>query len=141
MTPHAASLASLPPAILVHLMLAAGTLILGPVALLARKGSRLHRAFGYAWVTLMLATALSALFVRNFSAANLAGFTPTHLLVIVTVGGIGSALWAISRRDVARHRLSMWGTYLGACVVAGAFAFLPGRYLGDLLWHHTLGLI
>ena len=141
MTPHAASLASLSPAILVHLVLAGGALALGPVALLARKGSRLHRAFGYAWVTLMIGAAASAVFVRRFSGLNFAGFTPIHLFVIVTVVGIGGALWAIARRDVQRHRQAMWGTYVGACVVAGAFALLPGRYLGDLLWHHALGLI
>jgi uncharacterized membrane protein len=26
-------------------------------------------------------------------------------------------------------------------LIAGAFTLLPGRYLGSLLWHHTLGLI
>ena len=40
-------------------------LVTGPVALWARRARtqrpRLHRAFGYAWVTLMLATAISAL--------------------------------------------------------------------------------
>jgi len=35
----------------------------------------------------------------------------------------------------------MWITYLGGCVGAGLFALLPGRYLGQLLWHHALGLI
>ena len=38
--PHAASLASLSPAIVLHLIFAAAALTLGPVALLARKGSR-----------------------------------------------------------------------------------------------------
>lgn len=129
-----ASLAGLSPAVAVHLALAAGALVLGPVALLARKGSRMHRAFGYAWVTLMLGAALSSVFLRRFSGFNVAGFTPIHLLAIVTVVGIGGALWAIAKRNVARHRGAMWGTYLGACVVAGAFAAMPGRYLGDLIW-------
>jgi hypothetical protein len=35
----------------------------------------------------------------------------------------------------------MWGVYLGACVTAGAFALLPGRFLGNLLWRDALGLI
>ena len=32
-------------------------------------------------------------------------------------------------------------TYLGACVVAGAFTLLPQRFLGQLVWHHWLGWI
>ena len=28
----------------------------------------------------------------------------------------------------------MTGLYIGACVVAGLFTLLPGRFLGSLLW-------
>lgn len=31
--------------------------------------------------------------------------------------------------------------YIGGCVVAGLFTLLPGRFLGDTLWRHTLGLL
>ncbi|HYF41758.1 MAG TPA: DUF2306 domain-containing protein, partial [Ramlibacter sp.] len=48
----------LTPLIAIHLSAALGAIATGPVALWARKGRvqrpRLHRAFGYAWVTLML---------------------------------------------------------------------------------------
>lgn len=33
----------------------------------------------------------------------------------------------------------MRSVYIGACVVAGLFTLVPGRYLGDLLWQR-LGL-
>ena len=33
----------------------------------------------------------------------------------------------------------MQGVYLGACVIAGFFTLVPGRYLGDLIWVHGLG--
>ena len=46
------------PLIAVHMTAALGAVALGPVALWARKGAtqrpKLHRAFGYAWVTLMV---------------------------------------------------------------------------------------
>jgi hypothetical protein len=29
----------------------------------------------------------------------------------------------------------------GAALLAGAFALLPERYLGSLLWHHALGVL
>ena len=51
------------PIIAIHLGAALAAMATGPVALWARLGPkqrpRLHRAFGYAWVTLMLATASS----------------------------------------------------------------------------------
>jgi uncharacterized membrane protein len=79
----------LTPLIAVHMTAALGALVTGPVALWARRGRlqrpRLHRAFGYAWVTLMLATALSAIFIRDRSLPNLAGYTPIHLLIPVTL--------------------------------------------------------
>ena len=49
----------LSPTIAIHMTAALGAVVVGPVALWARRrGSpqrpRLHRAFGYAWVTLMV---------------------------------------------------------------------------------------
>jgi len=32
------------------------------------------------------------------------------------------------------HRKTMQRLYIGACVVAGLFTLLPGRFLGSLLW-------
>jgi uncharacterized membrane protein len=138
---HAFALGSLSPVIIVHLTLASAALVLGPLALTARKGSRLHRAAGYAWVTLMIGAALSSVFIRDFQLPNLAGYTPIHLLTVLTFAGVGSALLAIARRRIAAHRRAMWSAYLGGCIGAGLFALLPGRYLGDLLWHHALGWV
>ena len=135
-----ASLASLSPAILVHLFLAGGALALGPVALWLRKGSQGHRGTGYAWVTLMVGAALSSVFIRDFRLPNLLGYTPIHLLTIATFVGIGLGIRHIARRNVRRHRRVMQLTY-GAALLAGAFALLPARYLGSLLWHHALGWV
>lgn len=131
---------TLAPSVVVHLVSAVAALVLGPLVLSARKGSRLHRASGCAWVTLMLAAAASSLFIRDFALPNVAGYTPIDLLTSATFAGLGAASWAIARRRVRRHRQAMWATYLGGCVVAGSLALLPGRYLGDLLWRHTLGV-
>ena len=136
-----ATLDHLSPAVLIHLFLALGALVLGPLALRARKGSRLHRGAGYAWVTLMLGAALSSVFIRDFRLPNVAGYTPIHILTVVTIAGVSTALVAIARRNVQAHRKAMLRAYVGGCIVAGAFALMPGRYLGSLLWHHTLGLV
>lgn len=139
------------PMIAVHLTAALGALVVGPVALWARRGHsqrvattqrpRLHRAAGYAWVTLMLLTALSALFVHDPALPGWLGLSPIHLFVPYTLGGLFLAFRRLFRGDVAGHRKSMLGLYLGACVGAGAFTLLPQRYLGQLVWGQWLGLL
>jgi uncharacterized membrane protein len=134
----------LTPLIAIHMAAALGAVATGPVALWARKGReqrpRLHRAFGYAWVTLMVVTAVSAIFIRDFGLPNLAGYTPIHLLIPVTLFGLFGAFWFLARGIVAGPRKTMQNLYIGACLVAGIFTLLPGRYLGSLLWGQ-LGLL
>jgi uncharacterized membrane protein len=133
------------PVIAVHMTAALLAVATGPVALWARRGRtqrpRLHRAFGYAWVTLMLVTSVSALFIRDYSLPNLGGYTPIHLLVPVTLASLFGAFWMLARGDVRRHQLIMRNLYLGACVVAGAFTLLPNRYLGQIVWGHARTLL
>ena len=128
----------LTPLIAIHMTAALLAVVTGPVALWARKGAtqrpRLHRAFGYAWVTLMVVTAVSAIFIRDWDMPNLAGFTPIHLLIPVTLSGLFGAFWFLAKGNIKGHRKTMQGLYFGACVVAGAFTLLPQRYLGNLLW-------
>lgn len=135
----------LTPVIAIHLFAALGALALGPVALWARKGSTqrptVHRAFGYAWVTLMVVTAVSALFIRDFRLPNLAGYTPIHLLVPFTLFGLFGGFAYLAQKNIAAHRKTMQAVYFGACLGAGAFTLLPGRYLGNLVWGQWFGLI
>jgi uncharacterized membrane protein len=128
----------LTPIVAVHMTAALGALATGPVALWARRGRqqhpRLHRAFGYAWVTLMVTTAISALFLRDRELPNLAGYTPIHLLVPVTFISLFGAFYMLAKGNVRGHRLVMQNLYFAACVIAGAFTLLPDRLLGRLLW-------
>lgn len=137
---------TLTPLVAVHMTAALAALAIGPVALWARRQAsgprpRLHRAAGYAWATLMLVTAISAIFIRDFSLPNIAGYTPIHLLVPVSLGGLFLAFKYLLRGNIRGHRAAMIGLYLGACVVAGAFTLLPNRYLGQLVWGQWLGLL
>lgn len=124
---------------------ALGAVALGTVALWARKGAtqrpKLHRAFGYAWVTLMVLAAVSALFIRDFGLPNLAGYTPIHLLIPYTLFSIVMAFVYLARGDLKGHRQTMQWLYIGACGIAGAFTLLPNRYLGQLVWGQWLGLL
>ncbi len=131
------------PVIAVHLTAALGAFALGPVALYARLGReqrpRLHRAFGYAWVTLMVLTAASAMFIRDYQLPNTAGYTPIHLLVPLTAFGLTKSFLALARKDFTTHQRFMQRLYRDTCVIAGLFTLLPSRYLGQLVWGQWLG--
>jgi uncharacterized membrane protein len=133
----------LTPTIAIHTAAALAAVVIGPLALWARLGSKmrpaLHRACGYAWVTLMLATAFSAMFIRDYGLPNIGGYTPIHLFVPYTVFGIASAFWFIHKRNIAKHRQIMLQVYVGACGIAGLFTLLPSRMLGQLVWGQWLG--
>lgn len=134
----------LTPVIAVHLTAAIAALVTGPVALWARKSAsqrpRLHRAFGYAWVTLMIVTAVSALFIRDSRLPNLSGYTPIHLLVPYVVLGLIASFWHLARKNITAHRRTMQRMYVGTGIGAGIFALLPSRLLGQLVWGQWLGV-
>ena len=138
-------MSTLDTATTLHLAAALAALVIGPVALWARRGGqsrpRLHRAAGYAWVTFMVVAAVSALFIRHSPLALLAGFSPIHLLVPVTLGLLVLAFRHLLQGRVAAHRKPMLGLYFGACLGAGVFTLLPGRFLGQLVWGQWLGVV
>lgn len=138
------TLTPLTPAVAIHLAAALGATVLGPLALWTRRSRqqrpRLHRAAGYAWVTLMVAAAVSALFIRHSPLALWAGFSLIHLLVPLTLGSLALAFWFLARGQISGHRWTMQSIYLSACIGAGAFTLLPQRFLGQFVWGQWLGL-
>jgi uncharacterized membrane protein len=136
------------PLIATHALAAGLAVPVGAVALLARPGGRIHKLIGarwhkrlgYTWALLMVTAALTGAFIRDFGLPNINGYTPIHLLVLVTLTSVPLAIWfAITKRFEA-HRRTMLNTYWGACIVAGAFTLLPNRLLGRWLWHDALGI-
>jgi uncharacterized membrane protein len=131
------TLSSLSPQIIIHLAAALSAAALGPFALWARLSGKqrpkLHRAFGYAWVTMMLLTAISALFIKS-SFAFWLHFSWIHLLIPLTLFGLFGAFWFLAKGNIRGHRKAMFGLYFGACLGAGVFTLLPGRFLGQFIW-------
>ena len=129
------------PVVALHLVAMLSATVLGAVILTRRKGTHGHRTLGWTWVVLMATAAITSLFIRGGKLPNLGGWSPIHLLTLTVLITVPAAIVAIRRGNVSRHRKSMILIYTGACVVAGAFTLLPGRFLGDLLWKNALGLI
>jgi uncharacterized membrane protein len=128
------------PAVFLHLVAAVLSLAVGILILVRRKGTTGHRAWGWAWVALMATTTISSAFIRDYAMPNIWGFTPIHLFTVWTAIGLPIAVTAAMRGNVALHRRAMKGTFIGGCVIAGIFTLVPGRFLGNLLWHQLPGL-
>ena len=136
-----ASLLSRHPLVFFHLVTAFSALVVGGVLLLRRKGTFNHRMLGWTWVVLMASTAVASAFIRDYEGLNLAGFTPIHAFTLLVMVMLPLGIWRIRRGDVVGHRKTMRGLYTGACVIAGVFTLLPGRFLGGLLWRQWLGVV
>lgn len=128
------------PLVFFHLVTAIAALGIGAVVLLRRKGNASHRAWGWAWVVLMGCTTVASGFIRDYAMPNIAGITPIHFFTGFVALQLPRGIWFIRQGNVVQHRKTMRGLYIGACLVAGVFTLLPGRFLGRLLWG-GLGLI
>lgn len=127
------------PLVFFHLLTALAALLVGAFVLARRKGTPSHKLLGWTWVLLMASTAGASAFLRDDGILNIGGITPIHAFTVLTALVLPRGIWQIRRGNVAGHRRSMRNLYLGACALAGVFALLPARFLGRLLWQHTLG--
>lgn len=112
------------PAVAVHLAAVLPALPLGAVVLYGRKGDARHRLLGRVWVILMLTAAISSFWLA---------LSFIHLFSVVVLVSIPLSLWRLRKGDIEGHRRPMEGMYIGL-VIAGAFAFIPGRFLSSLVF-------
>lgn len=103
---------------------------IGTYILIVRKGTAKHKLLGKIYVALMLVTAFITLFmpaVVGPSFLNHFGFI--HLLSLLVFVTVPRAIFAIRRGDVKAHKSAMLGMYVGALLIAGALAMMPGRLM------------
>jgi len=129
------------PLIALHLFAALIALVIGSVVMARRKGTTSHKALGWTWVALMATVAISSAFIRDYRLPNIAGYTPIHFFTAYVAVALPFGIMRIRGGNVAAHRNTMKRTFIGACIVAGLFTLLPGRFLGNLLWKQWLGLM
>lgn len=119
-------------AVQIHVAAAVAAFFLGGLVLFRRKGDRLHRMGGRIWVGLMLVTALSSFFIHSIKLWGI--WSPIHLLSIGTLAGLVYGVGMARLRRIAAHRFTMQSTYVGGLIVAGAFAFMPGRIMHEVFF-------
>ena len=114
-------------AVQLHLLTVVPAFAIGTwMIFVSRKGARPHRAWGTVYMSLMVATAIAAIFVRDIHPPHL---SPIHLFVPLTLGSVAVALWAVRRGRISTHRNAMIALYVGGLLIAGTFTFTPGRLL------------
>jgi uncharacterized membrane protein len=114
-------------AIQLHAFAAAAAFALGLVQFARRKGTFSHRTFGWIWVVLMLAVAVSSFWIHDIKLWGI--WSPIHILSVVTLVNLPLAVWMARTHRVTAHRCWMLGIFAGALVIAGIFTFVPGRIM------------
>lgn len=54
--------------------------------------------------------------------------------MVVTLVGVAGALYGAWNHKIGLHKRAKIGTYIGGLLIAGGFAFVPGRIMHDVLF-------
>ncbi len=113
-----------------HLATILPAFCIGTFLLCRRKGTPLHKRLGRLYMLLMLATAATTLFMPAAVGPRSWGhFGFIHAFSALTLYCVPAAWLAARRGHIKVHRANMIGLYVGGILIAGAFAFSPGRML------------
>lgn len=95
----------------------------------SRKGLRWHRTLGALFLTLMVTTAVIALFIHRRTPSSPAfGMSSTHLFVPFVLFATWRALIGALKGNIKQHQRWVMGLFFGALVINGVnnIFFLPG---------------
>lgn len=119
----------------VHLATVFPAFLIATYLLFNRKGTPAHKLLGKIYMVLMLVTATFTLFMSAEVGPSLLGhFGFIHLFSALVFFSVPSAYFAARRGDIKTHKGRMVGLYIGGLLIAGSFAFMPGRLLYSLLF-------
>ena len=119
--------ATLTSAGVIHLTAVLPALLIGAFVLARKKGTPVHRATGWLWVSLMLVVDVSAFFLQRD------GYSWIHILALANLVSICAGIVFIRNRKYVAHKACMVGAYLGTAA-AGVGVVAPGRFLNILLF-------
>ncbi len=118
-----------------HISTVIPAFLIGTYLLINRKGTSRHKLLGKVYMVLMLVTALITLFMSAEVGPTLFGhFGFIHILSLLVFYTVPAAVFAARNGNIKAHRGSMLSLYIGGILIAGSFAFMPGRLLHSWLF-------
>ena len=121
-------------AIQLHTAAAVLALGLGCLMWARKKGTRSHKMIGRGFIALMIAAAISAIFIRELSPGTFLGFSFIHIFVPITLIGSWQVVRTARRKEFAKHQKHVRNIFFFALLIPGAFAFMPGRTMWNLFF-------
>lgn len=113
-----------------HLITVVPCFFIGAYLLAVKKGTSFHKTIGKVYMILIFATAIITLFMpAHVGPQFLNHFGWIHLFSFLTLYSVPTAIIAVKKGQIRRHKLKMILLYIGAIIIAGGFTFTPGRYL------------
>ncbi len=123
----------------IHAFGAIAAILLGAVQFAAPKGTLPHKLIGVVWLLLMSAIAISSIFIRPSLYPGLPlvkWFSWIHLFTVMTAFGIISGMMLLLKGGptLKHHARPFIGIFIGGLIIAGAFAFMPGRIMHQVVF-------
>ena len=115
-----------------HAIVAVLAVVAGGAQFAMPKGTPLHRALGFLWVTGMAFVAISAFFIHTLKLIG--PFSPIHLLSFVVLVSLWIAIRAARAGNITTHRKVMVRLYVLSLIVTGAFTLYPGRVMYQVVF-------
>lgn len=127
------------PVIQAHAFAAIAAFVLGLVQLVAPKGTLPHKTLGVVWLVLMAVITVSAAFILRPAPDGPPYFerlSYIHLFIPLTAFGLVSGALLLLRGGPAlkHHSRPFISVFVGALIIAGALAFLPGRIMHAVIF-------
>ncbi|MEM8770199.1 MAG: hypothetical protein AAGD92_00995 [Pseudomonadota bacterium] len=122
-----------------HAYSAMAAFLLGLFQFAAPKGTLPHKTIGFVWIVLMSAITVSSIFIVPSIAPGtpfLQWFGPIHVFTLITGYGVVQGTYFLLRggKGLKRHKGPFLGIYIGGIIIAGGFAFLPGRIMHEVVF-------
>lgn len=113
-----------------HIITVVPCIFMGAYIFISKKGTARHKLIGKTYMLLMVITALLTLLLpARVGPQFLSHFGFIHLFSILTLYSVPTAIMAIRKGNVRRHKIKLTLLYIGAILIAGGFTLAPGRYL------------
>ena len=125
-------------ALATHLITVIPAIPLGTYVILSRKGGARHKLLGKIWLSLMFATAIATIFIRNVNDGQ---FSWIHAFTLLTFIAIPRAILSARQGRIEAHKKHLRNFFIGALVIAGLTAFAPGRTMWQWAFGHPSGEI